>query len=57
MAPDVAQPAEPGVVPVLQPVRLLDVPHRQTPASPHGVEPSEGQVTGKPRDVLAVIHA
>ena len=56
MAAGVADGAQHTVLPIFEPVRLLDVAHRQAPAAPDRVEPSR-QVRGQPRDVFAAVHA
>ena len=52
----VADGAERRAMPVLQPIRLVDVVHRQPPAAPDRVEPPETQMRRQAGDVFAVVH-
>ncbi len=57
VASDGADGARHRLVPVSQPVRFLDIPHRQPTAAPDGVQPAKRQMAGETRDVFAVVHA
>ena len=57
MAAEVADGAGNGAAPVAEPVRLLDVAHRQAPAAPHGVEPTDRELRQERHGLFAAIHA